>query len=97
MLRVWHPELTPAERDALQFVFDAIDEPDLVSGDGADDARLAVLSGYAARADSALRRGRQRGAGRRAARGRGARQGQGGRRRQGQATEEGEEGEGFGG
>ena len=54
MLRVWHPELTPAERDALQFVFDAIDEPDLVSGDGADDARLAVLRGYRARAADAL-------------------------------------------
>ena len=54
MLRVWHPELTPAERDALQFVFDAIDEPDLVSGDGADDARLAVLRGHRARAADAL-------------------------------------------
>jgi len=33
MLRVWHPELTDTERAALQFLFDVLDVPDLVSDD----------------------------------------------------------------
>lgn len=33
MLRVWHPELTPVEVDALQFLFDVLDVPDLISDD----------------------------------------------------------------
>ena len=33
MLRVWHPELTAVERDALQFLFDVLDVPDLISDD----------------------------------------------------------------
>ena len=31
MLRVWHPDLTPVERDALQFLFDCLRVPELVS------------------------------------------------------------------
>jgi hypothetical protein len=30
MLRVWHPATTAAERKALQFVFDAVADPNLV-------------------------------------------------------------------
>jgi len=33
MLRVWHPELTAVETKALQFLFDVLDVPDLVSDD----------------------------------------------------------------
>ncbi len=33
MLRVWHPLTTPVERRALQFIFDACADPDLVSSD----------------------------------------------------------------
>ncbi|KAH8071846.1 hypothetical protein JL720_11348 [Aureococcus anophagefferens] len=40
MLRVWHPELTDTERAALQFLFDVLDVPDLVS---AAEAELAGL------------------------------------------------------
>ena len=31
MLRLWHPDLTPAEREALQFTFDCLELPGLVS------------------------------------------------------------------
>mgnify|MGYP003892585989 FL=1 len=31
MLRVWHPELTEAERNGIQFTFDAIDVPGILS------------------------------------------------------------------
>jgi len=31
MMRVWHPELTQVERDALQFIYDCLALPDLVS------------------------------------------------------------------
>ena len=47
MLRVWHPELTDTERAALQFLFDVLDVPDLVSDDPvavfAAEAELAGL------------------------------------------------------
>lgn len=33
MLRVWHPELTSVEVQALQFLFDVLDVPDLISDD----------------------------------------------------------------
>jgi Aspartyl/Asparaginyl beta-hydroxylase len=33
MLRVWHPDLSDPERQALQFTFSALEEPDLVSLD----------------------------------------------------------------
>lgn len=33
MMRVWHPDLTPVEREALQFIYDALDFPDLLSTD----------------------------------------------------------------
>ena len=36
MLRVWHPDLTPVERDALQFLFDCLEVPELVSSDAAE-------------------------------------------------------------
>jgi aspartyl/asparaginyl beta-hydroxylase (cupin superfamily) len=32
MMRVWHPDLTEVERQAIQFVFDCLDEPDIVVG-----------------------------------------------------------------
>jgi hypothetical protein len=33
MFRVWHPDLTPIEREALQFTYDCLEVPDLVSQD----------------------------------------------------------------
>lgn len=33
MLRVWHPDLTPVEREALQFLYDCLEAPGLVSSD----------------------------------------------------------------
>jgi hypothetical protein len=33
MLRLWHPDLTPVERQALQFIYDALLLPELVSDD----------------------------------------------------------------
>lgn len=33
MLRLWHPDLTPVEREALQFTFDCLEFPGLVSKD----------------------------------------------------------------
>lgn len=33
MMRIWHPDLTPVERDALQFIYDCLDFPDLLSTD----------------------------------------------------------------
>jgi len=33
MLRVWHPQTSSAEREALQFIFDACADPDLVATD----------------------------------------------------------------
>lgn len=32
MMRVWHPDLTPTESDALQFIYDCLTFPELVSG-----------------------------------------------------------------
>ena len=37
MMRVWHPDLTEAERKAIQFVFDCLDEPEIVVGATAED------------------------------------------------------------
>jgi hypothetical protein len=31
MLRTWHPDLTDVERKSLQFLFDVLDVPDLIS------------------------------------------------------------------
>jgi Aspartyl/Asparaginyl beta-hydroxylase len=36
MLRVWHPELTPIEKEALQFIYDCLALPNLVSQDPAE-------------------------------------------------------------
>jgi aspartate beta-hydroxylase len=33
MMRIWHPELTPIERKALQFIYDCLDFPNLLSTD----------------------------------------------------------------
>lgn len=38
MMRVWHPDLTPKEREALQFTYDALAVPALVSTDPAERA-----------------------------------------------------------
>lgn len=39
MMRVWHPDLTQVERDALQFIYDCLALPDLVSDDAQDRAK----------------------------------------------------------
>ena len=31
MLRLWHPDLTPVEQEALQFTYDCLDVPELLS------------------------------------------------------------------
>ena len=33
MLRVWHPDLTKDEIDALQFIYDCLEFPELLSDD----------------------------------------------------------------
>ena len=33
MFRIWHPDLTQAERDAIQFVYDCLEMPELLSED----------------------------------------------------------------
>ena len=33
MLRVWHPDLSSIEKDALQYIYDILETPDLVSPD----------------------------------------------------------------
>jgi aspartyl/asparaginyl beta-hydroxylase (cupin superfamily) len=33
MFRVWHPDLTKDERDALQFIYDCLEVPELLSDD----------------------------------------------------------------
>ena len=33
MMRIWHPDLTPVEREALQFTYDCLEQPGLVSPD----------------------------------------------------------------
>ena len=33
MLRVWHPDLTPVEIEALQFIYDCLEIPELLSDD----------------------------------------------------------------
>jgi aspartyl/asparaginyl beta-hydroxylase (cupin superfamily) len=40
MFRVWHPELTKNERDALQFIYDCLEYPDLLS----EDTKARVLA-----------------------------------------------------
>lgn len=36
MMRVWHPDLTEKERQALQFTYDCLNVPELVSTDPAE-------------------------------------------------------------
>jgi len=38
MMRIWHPDLTPTEVQALQFVYDCLNVPDLVSTDAKERA-----------------------------------------------------------
>jgi aspartyl/asparaginyl beta-hydroxylase (cupin superfamily) len=40
MMRIWHPDLSPMERDALQFIYDCLTFPELVTG-SADERLLA--------------------------------------------------------
>lgn len=64
MMRVWHPDLEPVERDALQFIYDCLDYPDLLSTDASlrQQAEEAVL---ASRVFPEIRRGGPGGVGRR--------------------------------
>jgi hypothetical protein len=36
MMRIWHPDLTPVERKALQFTYDCLEVPGLVSSDAGE-------------------------------------------------------------
>ena len=40
MMRVWHPDLTQVEREAIQFVYDCLEFPELVSDNA--EARAAA-------------------------------------------------------
>ena len=40
MMRVWHPDLTQVEREAIQFVYDCLEFPELVSDEA--EARAAA-------------------------------------------------------
>ena len=64
MMRVWHPDLTPVERDALQFIYDCLDYPDLLSTD-VNLRRLAEEQVEASRAFPEIQRssGRRKGFG----------------------------------
>ena len=44
LLRFWHPELTPVERLALQFVFDSVDQEKAAARD-AEKALKAMAAG----------------------------------------------------
>lgn len=46
MLRIWHPDLTEDERGALQFIYDCLEIPELLS----DDAGTAFVAGQRANA-----------------------------------------------
>lgn len=41
MLRLWHPDLTSAEREALQFLYDCLEIPGLVSNDPDEKLRAS--------------------------------------------------------
>mmetsp|Transcript_30542 Transcript_30542/g.73272 ORF Transcript_30542/g.73272 Transcript_30542/m.73272 type:complete len:98 (-) Transcript_30542:3259-3552(-) len=41
MLRLWHPDLTSVEREALQFLYDCLEAPALVSNDPAEKFRAS--------------------------------------------------------
>jgi aspartate beta-hydroxylase len=40
MFRLWHPDLTKIERDALQFIYDCLEFPDLLS----DDDKIKLMT-----------------------------------------------------
>eukprot|EP00977_Amphora_coffeiformis_P009170 scaffold2092_cov144-Amphora_coffeaeformis.AAC.11 len=56
MMRVWHPDLSSTERDALQFIYDALDFPDLLSTD-ANLRRIAEEQALASRVFPEIQRG----------------------------------------
>jgi hypothetical protein len=56
MIRVWHPELTAVERDALQFIYDCLGYPDLLSPD-ADQRIIAERHVESLRAFPEIKRG----------------------------------------
>ena len=41
MMRVWHPDLSQDERGALQFIYDCLNNPDIVSADSPEKRRNA--------------------------------------------------------
>ena len=41
MLRLWHPDLSATERQALQFLYDCLEEPGLVSSDPEEKLRAS--------------------------------------------------------
>jgi len=56
MLRVWHPDLTDAERQALQFTYNALEFPGLVSSDPEERSRAERIV-EAARAFPVIKKG----------------------------------------
>jgi len=49
MMRLWHPHLTPIEREALQYLYDCLENPDMVHTDP-DIRRMAEEKAKAAKA-----------------------------------------------
>ncbi|KAL7526916.1 hypothetical protein ACHAWF_001966 [Thalassiosira exigua] len=43
MLRIWHPDLTTKEREALQFIYDCLEIPELLSGDPSAERRAKAM------------------------------------------------------
>lgn len=49
MFRVWHPDLSEPERHALQFIYDCLNAPEIVTGETAEERERTELAMLAAR------------------------------------------------
>lgn len=49
MFRVWHPDLSEAERQALQFIYDCLNAPEIVTGETAEEREQTELAMLTAR------------------------------------------------
>ncbi|GAX17758.1 hypothetical protein FisN_24Hh175 [Fistulifera solaris] len=59
MFRVWHPDLTDSERQALQFIYDCLNAPEIVTGATAEERERTELAMLAARTFPAKKNGSQ--------------------------------------
>lgn len=49
MFRVWHPDLSEPERQALQFIYDCLNAPEIVTGETAEEREQTEMAMVAAR------------------------------------------------